>query len=341
MTLSRLYLRQFRSYSDAVFDFVPGITVITGPNGSGKTNILEAIYLLAAGKSFRDHDEALIQHDREWWQLRGEFLGVERELRYENNQKQFYYEGEKRGRFTRSHRLPVVLFEPDDLMMVHGSPSMRRNYLDHLLLQISYGYGAALRRYERALAQRNRLLKQSRLDNDSLFVWDIMLAEEAEAVALRRDELIASLDSTIADYYSALAGRSHRLQVGLVSTTGRHHYKQSLIHDLQRRSQHDLATGFTSVGPHRDDIEFYLDGKHMTTNASRGEVRTLLLALKRFELDKLQAAHDVPPIFLLDDVLSELDRHRQQQLIRDFYGGQIVITATDHNFDGPKIINLG
>jgi DNA replication and repair protein RecF len=112
-----------------------------------------------------------------------------------------------------------------------------------------------------------------------------------------------------------------------------------LIHDLEHRIDRDKATGFTSVGPHRDDIEFYLDGKHMATNASRGEIRTLVLALKRYEIDQLKEVWQTPPLFLLDDVFSELDKTRQQQLTSGFYGEQMIITTTDahETFTGQSI----
>lgn len=340
MTLSRLHMRHFRSYDDRVFEFQPGTTIISGPNGSGKTNILEAIHVLATGKSFRDHDEALLQYDQEWWQIQGVFSEVEREVRFKDMKKEFYYEGERRGRFSRAHRLPVVLFEPDDLLMVHGSPSKRRAYIDHLLSQVIPSYGSALRRYERALAQRNRVLKQQRIDKDSLFVWDITLAEEAEYIAVKRDECILLLNEHLAGYYSAIAGSDHTLEVSLVSITKRKNYKQSLIHDLEHRIERDKATGFTSVGPHRDDIEFYLDGKHMATNASRGEIRTLVLALKRYEIDQLKEVWQTPPLFLLDDVFSELDKMRQQQLVTGFYDGQTIITTTESDMKNISQISL-
>lgn len=338
--LSKLRLRQFRSYSDREFEFGPGTTIIAGPNGSGKTNILESIYVLAHGSSFRDGDEALLRHDTDWWQVQGEFGGVERELRFDGGKKQFYYEGERRGRFVRAHRMPVVLFEPDDLMMVHGSPSKRRQYIDHLLSQTIPSYSAALRRYERALAQRNRLLKHQSVDTDTLFVWDITLAEEAEYIALRRDECIKRLNEHLSDYYSSIAHVKSRLEVNLVSSVDRDNYKQALITELQRRIDRDRATGFTSVGPHRDDIEFYLDGKNMVTNSSRGEVRSLVLAMKRFEIDQVAGAWQAPPLFLLDDVFSELDKTRQKQLIDGFYDQQMIITTTDHSFEGVATISL-
>lgn len=340
MGLETLQLRQFRSYDDRTFTFGPRTTIIAGNNGTGKTNILEAIYTLSHGSSFRDADDALQQHDQSWWQVRGVFDGTERELRYQQNQKQFYLEGERRGRFVRAHRLPVVLFEPDDLLMVHGSPSKRRSYIDHLLSQTIPSYGGALRRYERALAQRNRLLKQPHVDKDSLFVWDITLAEEAEYIAMRRDECIALLNQHLHTYYSNVAGSEHTLEVSLVSQVDRAQYKQALIHELERRADRDRLTGFTSTGPHRDDIEFYLDGKNMVTNSSRGEVRSLVLALKRFEIDRVAESWQTSPLFLLDDVFSELDTTRQSQLISGFYDGQMIITTTDHQFDDVTTINL-
>lgn len=334
MRISDIHLQHFRSYTDQRFSFDPQVTLITGANGSGKTNILEAIYILGYGKSFRDADESLLKYDAKWWRIQGVVDDSSREVRYETTPlkptKTFMYESEKRGRFTSRYHLPIVLFEPDDLLLVHGSPVRRRNYIDSFLGRLSPSYGTTLRRYERALAQRNRLLKQSTvIDDDTMFIWDIALAEEATHLVSMRRAFIELANKTVGTYYSHIAEKDYVVELIYQSSIGHDNYKQGLIHALKARYARDIATGFTSAGPHRDDVRFMMDTKDMETSASRGEIRTLLLSLKRIETDQYRDIFETTPLFLLDDVFSELDSARRKHLINHFYDHQMIITTTN------------
>ncbi|OYW41979.1 hypothetical protein B7Z28_01920, partial [Candidatus Saccharibacteria bacterium 32-45-3] len=136
MELSSISLYNFRSYTKQTFEFSDTVTLITGANGVGKTNLLEAVYVLMMGKSFRDADDGLTRFDEAWWRIKGVVDEIERELRYQPDKvphKELYVGGVSKGRFTRKYQVPIVLFEPDDLLMVHGQPSMRRGYIDQLL----------------------------------------------------------------------------------------------------------------------------------------------------------------------------------------------------------------
>ena len=330
--LKKLALHNFRSYSEREFEFSPEVTVITGKNGAGKTNILEALYMLLQGKSFRDSDEELLRYDTEWWKITGEFDVSEREIRYQPAQygKHLFIDGADKGRFTYRQQLPVVLFEPEHLMLIHGSPSLRRNYLDTLLSHLLPTYRTSLAKYERALLQRNNLLKKGGLSatlHDVVFVWDVALAEHGAALQTARRELVDMLNKRLSDEYSSLATNLHTVTL---------HYQQSgessvhgLAAHLSRSLEKDLLRGFTSVGPHRDDIEFFLDGKNAKTTASRGEVRTMILALKYLELELLSKDSTPPPVFLLDDVFSELDPTRQHELLKNTQNIQRIITTTE------------
>ncbi len=334
MVIQELRLENFRSYSRGHFNFSDTVTIISGPNGSGKTNLLEAVYYLGLGKSFRDSDEDLIKHSRDFFEVSGKVDDTTRAFRVlaDNNEtkKQFSYESEVRGRFTSRYRLPIVLFEPDDLLLLHGSPGKRRSYIDSLLSRLSPGYTSTLRRYERALAQRNRLLKQTvPSDEDMVFVWDITLAEEAATIYAQRQRLVEAANIVLSEYYSQIAGKEHTVIVQYNSSVDGGTYKQSLIHHLKARFQRDCLLGFTSVGPHRDDIEFIMNDQPMENNASRGEVRSLLLAIKRFEAAQLQEVFETAPLLLLDDVFSELDCTRRKQLTKHFYDHQMIITTTN------------
>lgn len=346
MILSTLRLYNFRSYEEREFSFSPEVTVITGKNGTGKTNILEAIHVVLQGKSFRDSDEQLLRHDSDWWKVNAALDSAEREVRYQPGltyAKHLYIDGTDKGRFTYKQQLPVVLFEPDHLMLLHGSPSLRRTYLDTLLVNFIPHYRTTLAKYERALLQRNNLLKHrgsTALFKDSVFVWDIALAEHGAAIQTARRELIATLNERLSEHYSTLAASPYALRIDYrpVGEQTAHGLAQQLTQSFEK----DTLRGFTSVGPHRDDIDFILNKKSAKTTASRGEVRTIVLTLKYAELELLSKDSVHPPIFLLDDVFSELDDTRQRALLAATQGVQKIITTTNApNQTNERIIKTG
>lgn len=334
MTLSRLELHQFRSHHDNSFSFSPGVNSITGKNASGKTNILEAIYVLATGKSFRDSDSDLTEYDCNWWKIIGTFGGVKREARYYNGVKTFIIDGNEYKRLPVKKYIPTVLFEPDDLFLVHGQPAKRRAYIDMTVGIVTPGYKTVLKRFERALAQRNRLLKSNTaVDHDMLFVWDMMLAEQAAIIVDHRRKIVDVWNKRLGYLYQNIVPGETTITVEYKSNLPTTTYKQSLLHALKSSVDHDTITGSTRYGPHRDDIVFYRDGKDCVTSASRGEVRSLLLALKKNEAELLEMFHQTAPLLLWDDVLSELDISRHSALINSHMGSQLIITSTDWHAD--------
>lgn len=344
MKLNQVTLHNFRSYEESSFEFSPEVTVITGQNGIGKTNILEAVYILLQGKSFRDSDDKLLRYDTDWWKVRGVFDDFERELRYQPVQqrsKQLYIDGTQKGRFTYKHQIPVVLFEPDHLLLLHGSPTLRRAYLDTLLTALLPTYRSTLAKYERALQQRNNLLKR-RLPydvlRDSVFVWDVALSEYGAEIQAAREKLVETLNTSLSGYYSTLAANEQTLAVIYEPTSkgGAHALAHQLTHSLEK----DMERGFTSIGPHRDDISFLLNSKDAKTTASRGEIRTIVLALKYAEIAEISASNSMMPILLLDDVFSELDASRQAALLLNTNGIQKIITTTHRPVSKMKVIHL-
>lgn len=332
MTIQQIELHHFRSYSERRFELSPNVTMIIGKNGAGKTNLLEAIYTLYGGKSFRDSDEELLQFGENWWKITGKLGDTNRELRYQATQpspKQLYIDGTSKGRFTYRHQLPMVLFEPDDLLMIHASPAKRRLYIDTLLVKLQPVYRQIIAKYDRALMQRNNLLKKPLSDHelsDALFAWDITLSTLGSQIMGARHTLLTELDEILTGYYQGIT-RQHETITVLYQTQ---HVRESneLARLLAQRLPQDRLRGFTTVGPHRDDIEFLMGGKSMKTTASRGEVRTLLLALKFAELSLIEQHTGESPLFLLDDVFSELDESRQQALTRFMGSVQKIITST-------------
>lgn len=343
MVLTTLSLSNFRSYNERTFILSPEVTLITGKNGAGKTNILEAIHVVLHGKSFRDSDEQLLNYTAEWWKIKAKIDSVEREVRYQPAQgsaKQLFIDGTRKGRFTYRHQLPVVLFEPDNLLLLHGSPARRRAYVDGLISSLLPAYRSALNKYERALLQRNNVLKQGgplSVLKDMVFVWDIALSEHGATIQTAREQLVTTLNEQLSNHYSSLAMTAQTLLLDYGA--GGQHDSRALMRELAHSFEKDVRRGFTSVGPHRDDLNFILNGKDAQTTASRGEVRTIVLALKYAELQLLSGptAHS-SPIFLLDDVFSELDTTRQAALLAHTEGVQKIITTTQYGGKNREVV---
>ena len=333
MTISEVALHQFRSYEEAHFSFSPRVTIISGPNGSGKTNILEAVYTLCVGRSFRDSDSDLTQFTKPWWRVEGVLDESTRDLRFEPSKqpaKQLLIDGAKKARFTYREQLPVVLFEPEDLRLVDGSPGRRRDFLDRIFVQLSSNYRRSLQAYERSLTKRNNLLKQSHNRNidDTLFVWDVALAEHGAALVNERRKLVEVINRELSELYSQIAGREHTVEMTYETPLGED-VTSSLLAQLKRNSTHDRMRGFTSVGPHRDDITFSINQKAAQTSASRGEVRSIILSLKLIEAQLYAERFETSPILLFDDVFSELDEIRRAKLLSLQEDMQLILTTTD------------
>lgn len=328
MYISEITLRNFRNYAEKKFRFTQGVTAITGPNGSGKTNLLEALYVAAVGKSFRDNDDYLAREGSPWWSIEAQAGSNTRQVSYRGGSKTFLVNQTSYRRLGRQQTIPVVLFEPDHLLLVHGPPSERRKYLDRCIAQLVPGYQAILRRYERVVAQRNRLLKQPDLAPDDLFAWDISLVELASSITAKRQHQIALWNDHLCHEYQMVASSNDTVscEYSVGETSDR--YAQLLLQKLKLSYDKDRLLGSTTNGPHRDDYVFCLNDRDMVTAASRGEIRTLVLALKFIEALQLFELYNSPPLMLFDDVFSELDETRQHRLLGDHRDNQIVITST-------------
>jgi len=349
---SSLTLHNFRSYGEYSVEFSTGVNIIVGPNGSGKTNMLEALYVLSHGTSFRGTDREMIAHAGDWFRLEAAHDGLQRTMTAQVDttgklDKQFTLDGVKKARLMHAQRIPVVLFEPEHLRLLRASPTHRRDYLDTLLAKSQPDFTWLKHQFERVLLQRNNILKR-RLPpaqrDDQLFVWDIKFAELAEQIVRRRQELVAHFAAHMSDVYSTIARRDHTVALTYESTVPGEDYRNNALKLLQANTQHDSDRGFTTVGPHRDELIVQLDGATAATSASRGEMRSLLLALKIIELRMLHEHFDGAPLLLLDDVFSELDASRRQalaQLAKDY---QTLITTTDadaiveHFLEGYHVI---
>lgn len=334
MHLETLWLTNFRNYADASFSPSPdGITLITGANGSGKTNLLEAIAYLSTLRSFRGSPTAAfirsgcssavtrasIAHPPRHVLVEAEIQAAGRDRVQVNGQ---------RVRRTRDllDALQVTVFSPDDLELIKGGPAGRRAYLDDLLVAWRPVLSAIVSEVEQVIRQRNALLKSvgGRLDGDAAFtldVWDLKLSEAGTQLAAARSGLCSSLEAPVASAYADLAGPT------AVSLAYRTSWSGPLDAALAAARQDDLRRGVTTVGPHRDDLDLTIADMPARTHASQGEQRTLALALRLAGHRLLAEGPGGVPVLLLDDVFSELDPDRSQALLGALGDSQALLTT--------------
>lgn len=345
--IQSLRLQRFRSYHDESFEFDTSVNIIVGPNASGKTNLLEAILVLARGSSYRAHDSDLVAFGEPWARIDAFVEGAQRTVKVilePRPEKTYELGGRTYRRLSMQHELPAVLFEPNHLALLSGPPEGRREYLDELLSQTVPGYGITLRAYRRTLVQRNRLLKSRRAAADELFPWNVRLSELGGRIVRRRVALMQSINEQIGQLYADLSRSNTKVSVDYVAAAPTDQYESVMLHQLESRLPRDIERGFTSFGPHREDFVALFDGRPAGEVASRGETRTFVLGLKIIELQLLEAQRDQAPIVLLDDVFSELDGARRHALATHLRAYQTFITTTDadlvlgHLIDAATII---
>ena len=354
MIIREVRVNNVRPYGLYSAQLNPGVTLILGPNGTGKTTLLESLYYLLQGTSFKGRDRDMIAHgNTKSHLLLVEDSGLERRAQIEVTfddkvKKVFNIEQKNTARLPAKHRAPVVLFEPDELRLLSSSPQRRRQFFDGVLARLNHQYATALSRYQRVVLQRNELLKHqadTKPENwdAHLFAWDIKFTELADVIVKQRREFISVANQHLSDIYSQMAGSKNTITLQYSSNLPPANYAQNLLKQLEQRRHADAQRGFTSLGPHRDDFLVNLNGHPASETASRGEMRTIMLACKLLEVQLQEQAYASKPLILMDDVFSELDSNREQQLMSALQDYQTIITATDLRDElkiDASIINL-
>jgi DNA replication and repair protein RecF len=332
MPIKSLIVHNIRSHDQLTVDFSPNVTVITGPNGSGKTSLLEAIYIALQGSSFKGSDGELLRVEQPWWRIEISFTDDKnRMVKFDpsrpTGRKQFVIDSKTNYRLPAKLKQPIVLFDPDDLRLLNGSPARRRQFIDRFISQLNPQYTTTLRKYERALKQRNNLLKKMAVSPDELFAWDVAISDYGAYIIEQRILFIEQINSRLNEAYNDIAKSSDIVTVHY-SHTFIGDIKQKLLGELHAHFDRDRALGNTSAGPHRHDLVFTFNKLPALSTASRGEVRTIVLALKFLEVDIIEKVFGAQPLILLDDVFSELDLTRQKSLSDTIRTHQIIITST-------------
>lgn len=348
--IKSIKLNNFKSHPSLGVDF-DSITVIVGKNATGKTNILEAIYYSLITKPFKSNRASLINYDSDFTKINLIYESEKEndiESRLKSNGRSLSSTITINGVKKRASEViglqPIVVFVPDDSRLITDGPQFRRNLINSIIIQTSKDYLNALNKFQKILNQRNRLLYSLRnnLTNskDQLFVYNLQLAEPISTIYKYRGEFISFLNNNLSEKYSSISGSKDKVHVDYLNTLAKD--KDDILKMLESNTADDIRLGYTSKGPHKDEILISLNDFPSRDNLSRGENRSLSLSIKLAEIEYLKIKTYTPPLLLLDDVLSELDSDRQKHLIEQADKQQTIITSTeiDKSISGYKLINL-
>lgn len=333
MKIKEITLTNFRNWEEKSFNFSEKV-LIYGPNAKGKTNILEAIYLVATTRSFRGREAEVIKSKADFMKVNAliekDDKEVDVEITFKNTdriEKEFKIKEKKRPTIDFVGEFSAIVFSPDDINLISGTPSDKRRYLSYTIGQKDKEYLYDLLNYKKILRQRNELLKKADLGTikEEIDIWDASLSEYGQKVIEKRKQLEGYINKKISYYYEKLSGQEKKIkfiyQPAILDKT--------MNESLKDVRDKDILEKTTTVGPHRDSWDLLIDEVSACGYASRGEYRTLILALKLCERDYFVDRDGILPVVLLDDVFSELDERRRGYLIDAFSGSQIIITTTD------------
>ncbi|MDD4027112.1 MAG: DNA replication and repair protein RecF [Candidatus Shapirobacteria bacterium] len=341
MYLSKLILQNFRSHTQQILEFDQNLNLIIGPNGSGKTNVLEAIFLLAAGKSFRSSSQSkLINWNDFFTSVRAKVINDKNETndieiklikdrtgKSVSVSRKFLIEKAEKTRKKYIGIFKTVIFHPDDIRLVAGSPGRRREFLDEIFLQTEWRYTQALSQYNKALKHRNELLGQIRdcqSNKSELFYWDQTLIKNANVIHNFRFSFIRSANSFFSNHPDP--------QIKLIFLN---YHPSTVTEDrLEKTYQLDLHRGHTQIGIHRDDFSFNNDlflteDKNLAFWGSRGQQRLAVLAIRLAQINYLEKTYLDKPVLLLDDIFSELDPNHQKLVVSLCKNYQTIFTAAE------------
>lgn len=329
MRIKSVSLVNFRNHTNYHLDCQPTTTLILGENGCGKTSVLEAIYILTQGKSFRATDPDIIKRDTDFYRIELEYDNGENIIAtYDQKVKTFKTLDKKSTRLSPKHKYPVILFQPSDLNLVSCSPSTRRKYFDRFFSILNQEYSSALNKYDKAIAQRNKLLKDASTTPSAVFPWNVLLAKNGVILHQYRSLFLTEINHSYTDIYHSIADNNDKIKLDYI-TEDPQATEASYLKYLEMSFQKDVLLGHTTFGAHHDNINFIFNDKATDGSASRGETRSIILALKFIEAKLISDKLQKKPIILLDDVFSELDNSRRSSLVENFKDHQVIITSVE------------
>lgn len=341
--LNSLKLNSFRNHTVAEFKFGGEANLVVGENAVGKSNVLEAIWLLATGESFR---ASKIEEMVLWGDEVGHVVGKTENdtlqvtvtrgvVQGKRVQKRLYkINGASRRKVDYVGRLPAVLFRPEDMDLIGGEPGLRRGFIDEMMIQIDQEYRRSLESYQKGLKQRNRLLDQIRegqTTKSTLYFWNQLLVQEGDRISTKRTQAVEEMNT--------IASRTGPLKLEYIDSP-------ISMSRLEAHYEAELALGYTLVGPHKDDFKIYNEKRDLAIYGSRGEQRMAVLWLKEAQLEMMEKRLKTRPMLLLDDILSELDHHHVEGVVGLSHRQQTILTTTDEALsdyfgNDTRVIRLG
>ena len=355
MWIKNIKLNNYRNYNELNISLGKNINIFYGQNAQGKTNIIESIFLCSMGKSFRTNkDKELIKIGKEKSIVEIEFQKIDRDGKIKielSNKKNIYINNIKIKKLSELlGKINIVIFTPDDIEIIKGSPQNRRRFLDIMISQLRPNYMHILSMYLKNIEQRNNYLKQIKelnKDENLLEIWDEKISEYTSKVYIYRKEFIEKIINKIKKIHYEITQGKEEIEIEYISNCEN---KEKYLELLKQRRKLDIIKGYTTKGIHRDDFIIYINGKELSTYGSQGQQRTAILSLKLSELNIIFDEIGEYPILLLDDFMSELDSLRRSNLLRNINNTQVIITCTDkltlenlnyleYNVQEGKIIN--
>lgn len=329
MFIKNIKVENFRNYENQIIEFNKNINIIYGNNAQGKTNILEAIFFSALGKSFRTSKEKqVIMKEKDFFKIHTEFQKKDREGTVDlflGNDKSISVNGVKLNKLSELlGNINIVIFSPEDINLLKDESAVRRKFLDMMISQLRKNYIYNLNNYKKNLEQKNNYLKSRNISDAMLDVYDEKLAEYSENVYQYRNEFIEKIKEKIKEIHSNITDED----ISIVYKTDCES-KEKCLEKLKKNREKDKYRGFSSVGCHRDDFKILINGDEVDIYGSQGQNRTAILSLKMAELEVINDEIGEYPILLLDDFMSELDQKRITNFLKSINNIQVIITCTE------------
>ena len=332
MILERLSIINYKNIKEATLNLSPKINCFIGHNGAGKTNVLDAVYFLSFCHSAQTtQDSLVIRHGEEFFMLEGVYENITIHCAMKRGTKKVFKRDKKAYQRLSEHigLIPIVLISPADAYLIEGSSEERRKLMDIVIAQLDRTYIEALNRYNKALQQRNALLKMEDREPDPelLTLWEEQMAREGEKIYAKRQDFVERIIPLFQEFYETISGGHEQVSLNYTS----HCQRGPLLEVIQRDRFKDRAVGYSLHGIHRDDLEIMIDGHAMRREGSQGQQKTFVIALK-LAMHHLIKNEDSCPILLLDDIFDKLDSQRVEQIVRLVASqqfGQIFITDTN------------
>ena len=348
MYLKNIQIQNFRNYDKLSISFEKGINIIYGNNGQGKTNLLESLYVLGMTKSHRSYiDNSLIKEGKQFFKIKGnlviDYIKTKLEINYDSIEKKVKLDNNLIKKVSNYiSKMNIIIFYPDDLSLIKGSPGERRRFLNSEISQLSGDYLVILNDYNKLLKMRNDYLKNTDIDENYLNVLTDYLIDKAVILYKMRYKFIEKVNQKIKNIYKNLSNLDN-FKVIYKTSFKIDNYQKDLLRETIRKNfkknlNKDKKNKITMIGPHRDDLEFFIGEDNLKNFGSQGQQRMAILSIKLAEIDIINQYKGSNPILLLDDVFSELDKKKKNNLLAYLTNDiQAIITTTDLTNIAKKI----